>query len=156
MSPGNLSHGGDGNQDGQDVHGHLEDDNHSYNEVKEPPSDSNKEKNDDLIHTIMIGNHMPAIEYLPLTINDEIKIMFLTLGYSQAMGQKPVEDQGIDSSWTLTSLFVDNVSAICEVIKRPDGIVSRKIPHRANQISVLVAKNVKLTTFMFKMECCFK
>ena len=46
---------------------------------------------------------------------------------------------------------------ICNVISRPGDLVSGKLPDRGNQISVLEAKNIKLTVFMFKViEHCSK
>ena len=43
------------------------------------------------------------------------------------------------------------------MIKRLGDLVSGKMPDKENQISILVAKNLKLAVFMFKsMECCSK
>ena len=68
-----------------------------------------------------------------------------------------MDDQGIDSPRTLASLFDKDITAICDVTRRPGGLVSGNTPDRGNQISVLVTKNLKLAAFMFKlMECCFK
>ena len=42
-------------------------------------------------------------------------------------------------------------------MRRPGGLVSRKIPDRGNQISIQAVKNLKIATFMFKMiEHCSK
>ena len=65
------------------------------------------------------------------------------LDFSQMMTQKPVEDQGIDSPWTMARFSDTDISEICEVIRRPGGLASGKIPNMRNQISVLVAKNLK-------------
>ena len=52
---------------------------------------------------------------------------------------------------TSASLSDEDISAICKVIIRPGGLVGKRMPDRRNQISVLVTKNLKLVTFMFKM-----
>ena len=52
--------------------------------------------------------------------------------------------------WTLASLSDDDITVICDVTWKPGGLVSGKIPDKGNQISVL-ANNLKLTAFMFKM-----
>ena len=48
----------------------------------------------------------------PLTIEDEMQEMFLILGFSLMVAKKLVEDQGIDSPWTLASLSDENITAI--------------------------------------------
>ena len=48
----------------------------------------------------------------PLTIVKEMEEMFLSLGYSQTVAMKFVNDQGIDSPWTLTSLSDEDITAI--------------------------------------------
>ena len=53
------------------------------------------------------------------------------------MTQKLVEDQGIDSPWTLVSLFDEVISAISEVIRSPGGLVGGRTPDRENQFSAL-------------------
>ena len=83
--------------------------------------------------------------------------MFLRLGFSQTVAMKLVDDQGIDSPWTLASLFDEDIVTICDMIRRPGGLVSGKTLGRGNQISILVVKNLKLAAFMFKtMECYSK
>ena len=67
------------------------------------------------------------------------------------VAQKLVEDQGKDPPQTLASLSDEIISAICEVIRRPGGLVSGRTHERGKQISVLVVKNLKLAPFMFKM-----
>ena len=67
------------------------------------------------------------------------------------MAQKLMDDQGIDSSWNLAKLSDEIITMFCDVIRRPGSLVSGKMPDRRNQISVLMAKNLKLTAFMFKM-----
>ena len=70
---------------------------------------------------------------------------------------KLVEDQGIDSPWTLVSLSNEDIAIICNVIHRPGRLVSGKTLDRGNQISVLATSNLKLAAFMFKtMEHCSK
>ena len=57
----------------------------------------------------------------------------------------------------LASLYDEDTATICDVIRGPGGLVSSEMLDRRNQIPILVAKNLKLTAFMFKlMECCSK
>ena len=72
------------------------------------------------------------------------------LRFTQTGTYKLVGDQGIDSPWTLASLSDDDTTTICDMIRRP-GLVSSDTADRGSQISVLVAKNLKVTVFMFKM-----
>ena len=53
------------------------------------------------------------------TIVKQMEKMFLGLGFSQAVLLNLVGDQGIDSSWTLASLSVEDIATICNVIHRP-------------------------------------
>ena len=98
----------------------------------------------------MIGNHVPAIECLPLIIDKERQLMFLRLGFSQMVAQKIVEFQGIDSPWTL-ACHSDDVSAICAVIRRSGILVSGGTSDRRAQIPILAAKNLNLPMLLFKM-----
>ena len=77
-------------------------------------------------------------------------IMFLKLGFSQTVAQKLVEDQGIYSPCTLASPYNEDISAICKVIRRPGGLINRRIPDKGKQTSVLAARNIMLAMFMFK------
>ena len=105
--------------------------------------------------TVALVNFALAAQSLPPTIIVEIEEIFLRLGFSQAMVLKLVDDQEIDSPWTLASLSDENIAAICNMIYRHSGLVSGKTPDRCNQISVLVTKNLKHAAFMFKtMEHC--
>ena len=93
----------------------------------------------------------------PPTIVKQMEEMFLRLGVCQAVVLKLVDDQGIDSPWTLASLSDENIATICGRLHRPNGLVSGKTLERCNQISVLAIKNLKLAVFMFKtMEHCSK
>ena len=67
-----------------------------------------------------------------------------------------MEDQGADSPRALASLSDDNITAICDLIRKSGSIVSGKMTNMGNQIFTL-AKNLKLTMLMFKtIECCSK
>ena len=44
--------------------------------------------------------------------------------FSQMVIEKLVQDQGADSTRTLASLSDGNIAAICDVMKRPGGLVS--------------------------------
>ena len=63
---------------------------------------------------------------------------------------KLVDDQGIDSLWTLASISDEDIATICGMICRPGRFVSEKTPDRRNQNSILASKNLKLMAFMFK------
>ena len=104
---------------------------------------------------MLFARCIPATESLPPTIVEEMEEMFLRLGFSQTVAMKLVDDQEIFSSKTLASLSDKDIAAICNVIRRPDGLVSGKMPERGNQISILAAKNLKLTAFIIQlMKCC--
>ena len=65
------------------------------------------------------------------------------------MAKKLVEDKLRDFSEKLASLSDDDITSICNVIRRPRGLVSRRMPDGRNQISVLATKNLKLAAFTF-------
>ena len=77
--------------------------------------------------------------------------MFIRLIFSQEVAEKLVDNKGIDSNETLASLFENVIKKICDVIKRPGGLVNGRIPDRGNKISVLLAKNLKLAVLAFEM-----
>ena len=56
--------------------------------------------------------------------------MFLRLGFSQTAAMKLLDDQEINSPWTLASLSDKDIANTCVVIKRPGNLVSRKAPNR--------------------------
>ena len=66
------------------------------------------------------------------------------LGFSQTVVLKLVDNQGIDSPWTLIILSDKYIAAICDLIHRSGDLMSGKTSDRGNQISVLVAKNLNL------------
>ena len=108
-------------------------------------------------NTVSPARCMPATESLPPTIIEEMEEMFFRLGFSQTVAMKLVDYQWIHSPWTLASISDEDNATICGVIRRPGGLMRRMMPDRGNQISILVAKNLKLTALMFKsMECCSK
>ena len=84
---------------------------------------------------------MQAIESPPLTFNDEVQMAFVQLLFSQMVVEKLVQDQRVDFPRTLASLSYENITAICYIIRRPGGLVSRRMPDRENEIFVLLAKN---------------
>ena len=99
---------------------------------------------------------MLATESPPLTIIEEMEVMLLRLGFSQTVAQKLLDDKGIHSPWTIASLS-DKEFVIISMIREPGGLVSDKMPESGNQISIIIAKNLKLAVFMFKMmKCCSK
>ena len=78
----------------------------------------------------MLTRFAPATESLQTTIIQEKEEMLLRLGISQMVAQKLVDNQGSDSPCYLASLFDEDITAICDVIKRPSGSVSCKTPER--------------------------
>ena len=120
-------------------------------------SEANKQKKEDEAVMVPPVAHAPAAPSTPPTIIKEMEEMFLRLSFSQAVVLKPVDDKGIDSPWTLASLSDKDITAICNMINRPSGLVSGKTLGRDNLIFVLATKNLKLVAFMFKtMEYCSK
>ena len=118
------------------------------------PREANKQKEKDKMITAMPGKSTPASEDSPLTIIEQIKEMFLNLVFSQVVAEKLAYNQGIDSPRILPSLPDEDITMICNVIKIT-YLVSSKMPDMGDQISVLVAKNMKLAEFMLKMlELC--
>ena len=57
------------------------------------------------------------------------------------VAEKLVYDQGVDSPWILANLSDKNITVICDVIRRPGGLVGGKMPDRGNEIFALVVKN---------------
>ena len=80
-------------------------DDHDKKEDKESSIGANKQKTEDDVVTVMLGRCTPAAESPPLTIIEEVEEMFLRLGFSQMVAPKLLDDQGIDSPQTLTSLM---------------------------------------------------
>ena len=153
----NSSCEGDGKWARQEVPECPSGDGWKDNGDKKSLSEPNKQKEEDEVVMAPRVTYTPAAPSPPPTIVQEMEEMFLRLGFSQAVVLKLVDDQGIDSPWTLASLYDEDIADICDVIHRPGGLESGKTLERANQISVLAMKNLKLQVFMFKtMECCYK
>ena len=62
-----------------------------------------------------------------------------------------MEDQGIDFHRTLASFSCKDIIEIFDVLRRTHGLVNRRMHDKGNPISVLLAKNFKLTLFLFNM-----
>ena len=92
----------------------------------------------------MLGRHALAAESTPLTIVKEMEEMFLRLGFNQTVAQKLVEDQGIDSQWTLACFSDEDITTICDVMRRSEGLVGRRTPERGDQVSMLSWKTSSL------------
>ena len=91
MNLTSLSYWCDGNQDRQDVPECPDSDDCDVEEVKESPSGTNNEKEEEVIN-VMLGRCAPAAECPPLTIVEEIEEMFVRVGFSQMVAQKLVDD----------------------------------------------------------------
>ena len=126
-------------------------------EDKESLSGANKDKEKEDVVTVMLGRNVPATESPLLTTVEDMNEMFLRLRFSQTVAMKLVDDQGIVSPWTIASISDEDIATVWDVIRRPGGLVSSKMPDRENRISIPVAKNLELSAFMFKsMEHCSK
>ena len=126
-NPERSSHGGDSDQDKQEILDHQEGDDHNYDEDEKCASGADEEKEGDDLNTTMLGDCYPAIASSPPTIKDKMHAMFLRLLFSQMVVKKLVENQGIDSSRSLASLSENDITAICDVIKMPYGSVSGRM-----------------------------
>ena len=91
----------------------------------------NKQKEEDQDDTALLV-WTPARESPLPTIVEEIEEMFLRLGFSQPVAMMLVDDQKIDSPRTLASLSNKDINSIHNLIRRPDGLVSGKMPDMAN------------------------
>ena len=67
------------------------------------------------------------------------------------LAEKLVDNEGIDSPNIQTSLSDNYITLICDMIKRPGGLASERMPGSRSPILVLLAKNLKHTAFAFKM-----
>ena len=105
-----------------------------------PLSGADKQREEDEDDTAPPERCAPAAESLQPTTVKEMKEMFLRLGFSHTVAMKLVDDQGIDFPWTLASLSDKDIAAICNVIRRPHGLVSGKMPDRGDQISILATR----------------
>ena len=109
------SHGGNSNQDGQEVPEHSNGDNHDGEEDKKSSNGANQQKEEGHERCTL------ATESLPSTIIIEMEEMFLRLGFSQTVAMKLLDDQGIDSPQTLASLSDKDIATICNMIRRAGG-----------------------------------
>ena len=73
-------------------------------EVEESPSGADKEQEGNNVDTAVLHNHGPAIASPLTTIKDEMQVIFIRLLFSRMVVKKIVEDSGIVSLKTLTSL----------------------------------------------------
>ena len=111
-----------------------------------------------MVETVPLARCAPATESPPPTIIEEMKEVFLKLEFSQRVAMKLVDDQGIDSPWTLASISDKDITTICNMSQRPGGFASSgKMLDRENQISICAMKNLMLAAFTLKlMEHCSK
>ena len=65
---------------------------------------------------------MTAVESPFLTINNKVQMMLLRMGFNQTVSQKLVKDLGIDTLQIIDSHSDEDISVICEVIRRPGGL----------------------------------
>ena len=122
-----FSCGHDRDQDGQEVPKCPDGNNHDAEEDEKSPSGANKQKEEDEVETMSLAWCTPATDILPLTIIEEMEEMFFRLGFSQTVAMTLVHDQGIVSTWILAHLSDNDIATICDVIRRPGGLVSGKM-----------------------------
>ena len=58
-----------------------------------------------------------------------------------------MEDQGIDFTEILAHLSDVKIASICNVIRRPDGLASGRMPDRGGKKFILLANNLTLAMF---------
>ena len=96
-----LSHEGYGERARQEVPVHPSDDNHKDEGNKKSLSEANNQGEKKEAVKVPLTAHALAMPSLPPTVVKKMKEMLLRLGFSQAVVLKLVENQGIDSPWTL-------------------------------------------------------
>ena len=99
----------------------------------------------------MIGDHGPAIKSLPPTVKDKMQVIFVSLLFCQMVTKNLLKKQGVGSPRTFVSISYNDIIAISDVIRRKGDLVSENMPEKGIKIFILVAKNLKLATFMLKM-----
>ena len=72
-------------------------------EDQKSSGDANKQKEEDVAETALLEVCMMTTPSPQSTIIKKVKEMFLRLGLSQTVATKLVNDQMMDSPWTLTS-----------------------------------------------------
>ena len=87
--------------------------------------------------------------------SDDMKAMFLTLGFNENAVQDLVEEQGIDTLDCLLALNVKGVEALCKNIRNPGGTVqddddTPAVPARGNPITTIAELYLKKTVFYLK------
>ena len=61
-----------------------------------------------------------------------MRTMFIRLMFIKTVVEKIVDNQGIDSPETLSSLSDDDIASICDAIKRSSDLVTGEMSDRAN------------------------
>lgn len=81
--------------------------------------------------------------------------MFILLMFSQMVVKKLVDDQGMYSHEILGSLSDNDIVSICNMFRRPGGLLSEQMHDKGDQISILMEKYLKHAACAFKMmKCC--
>ena len=113
-----LSHWGDSNPARQEILECPSDDNYKNHGDKKSSSEFNNQGKEDEAVKAPLTACTPTMPSPPPTIIKEIEEMFLALGYSQVVVLMLVEDQRIESLWTLASFSDEDINATCDVIHR--------------------------------------
>ena len=115
MNVASSSHGGDCKWE-QEVPEHPDGDNNKAKEDKKSLSEANKQKEEDVVETVPLVRCAPAAESLPPTVVEEMEEIILRLGFGQTVAMKVVDDQGIDSPWSLSD---ENITTIWDMMQKP-------------------------------------
>ena len=113
-----LSDGGDSKQTRQEVPECPDGDHHDKDQDKKFLSEANKQKEEEKAAMASLVSCTQAAPSPPPTIIQEMEVIFLRLGFSQTVAMKLVDDQGINSPWTLASLSDEDIATIFDVICR--------------------------------------
>ena len=126
MNLASSSHGGCSEQAGQEVSECLSDDNYEGKRDKKPLSEADNQEEEEVAAEVPPAACTPAIPSPSPMVVKEMEEMFLRLGFSQAAVLMLVEDQGMNSPWTLASFSDEDITIICDMIYRPGGLVNRR------------------------------
>ena len=132
---------GNGHWDWQEFPECPDGDNNDAEKDEESTSRANKQKEEDEDEP---ARCTPAAESLLLTIIKEMEEMLLRLGFSQTVAMKLVDDQVIESPWTLASLSDEDIVTTCDMIRRPGSLASGKMPEREWRTSSLQCSCLRL------------
>ena len=125
MNPWSLFHGG--NQDGQVVNECWAGDNHKEYKNEKSPSKANGEQEEGEIESVEHDNYRSATKSPSPTIKEEIRLMFVKLMFCWITVKILAKEHGMASLENLASLSDDEITSICDLIRRPGGLIIERI-----------------------------